>query len=55
MIYFLNSLSSVLKTITEKAFQSKQAKDSPINVLVLYTIFVSYCLTLLVMTQLLNP
>ena len=54
MIYFLHGLISVFKTITEKAFPSKQPKESPINVLVLYTIFVSYCLTLLVMTQLLN-
>ena len=54
MIYFLHSLTSLLGTITQKAFQSKQPKQSPINVLVLYTIFVSYSLTLLVMTQLLN-
>ncbi len=54
MIYFLHSLTSLFNTIGQKAFQGKQPKESPINVLVLYTIFVSYCLTLLVMTQLLN-
>ncbi len=54
MTYLVNLFKGIFGTIGQKLGQSQGEHKTNLDLLVLYTLFVSYCLTLIVLIPLLN-